>query len=99
MVPRMRVMVPLAAWVLALAVLVGCTQPAATRSVRGVLLEVRAGSIDKLDSFVLRTDAGEELSFTASPDFNRGATHAMSPGHMRQHMALAEHVTVSYRDD
>ena len=40
-----------------------------------------------------------ELSFTTAPDFNKDATHAMSPGHMRQHMALADPVLVTYRQD
>jgi hypothetical protein len=35
----------------------------------------------------------------AAPDFNAGATHVMSPGHMRQHMALGDPVIVTYRVD
>jgi hypothetical protein len=56
-------------------------------------------NIQKVDSFSLRTDAGQELHFVAAPDFNAGAAHAMTPGHMRQHMALAEPVEVTYRED
>ena len=76
-----------------------------TLSVRGVLLDVVSPDIQHVDRFTLRTDAGELLSFVAAPDFNAGAApqggglHAMTPGHMRQHMALADPVLVTYRDD
>ena len=63
-----------------------------------MLLSVESPSIQRVDRFTLRTDDGQELNFTAAPDFNAGASHAMSPGHMRQHMALAEVVTVTYRE-
>jgi hypothetical protein len=88
-----------------LALLVGCSPPGTgalrtqTLSVRGVLLDVVSPGIQQVDRFTLRTDAGQLLSFVAGPDFNAGATHAMTPGHMRQHMALADPVTVTYRDD
>ena len=68
-----------------------------TLTAHGVLIDVESGSIQKVDSFTLRTDAGEDLAFTAAPEFNVGATHVMTPGHMRQHMALGDPVTVSYR--
>jgi len=64
-----------------------------------VLLDVEAPSLQKVDSFTLRTDDGQELHFTAAPDFNQGVSHLMTPGHMRQHMALADPVEVTYRDD
>ena len=80
----------------------GCSTAAApvaeTRTARGVLLSVESPSIQRVDRFTLRTDDGQELDFTVAPDFNAGASHAMSPGHMRQHMALAEVVTVTYRE-
>ncbi len=70
-----------------------------TLSVRGVLLDVVSPDIQHVDRFTLRTDAGQLLSFVAASDFNAGAAHAMTPGHMRQHMALADPVLVTYRDD
>jgi hypothetical protein len=84
-----------------LVVLVGCAAPATaqTRTARGVLLDVVSPSIQKVDSFSLRTDSGQELKFIAAPDFNAGATHVMTPGHMRQHMALADPVIVTYREE
>jgi hypothetical protein len=79
----------------------GCAVPAAaeTHSVQGVLLDVVSPGIQKVDRFTLRTDAGQELTFVAAPNFNEGATHIMTPGHMRQHMALADPVVVTYRDE
>jgi hypothetical protein len=70
-----------------------------TQTARGVLLDVVSPSIQQVDRFTLRTDDGQLLNFVAAPDFNAGATHVMTPGHMRQHMALAEPVLVTYRLD
>jgi hypothetical protein len=63
------------------------------------LLDVVSPSIQQVDSFSLRTDDGRELSFVTAPEFNKGAAHAMTPGHMRQHMALADPVLVTYREE
>ena len=71
---------------------------AQTNTVRGVLLDVVSPSIQKVDSFTLRTDDGQELHFSTTPDFNQGVAHLMTPGHMRQHMALGDPVEVTYRD-
>jgi hypothetical protein len=70
-----------------------------TETARGVLLDVVSPGIQQVDRFTLRTEDGQLLNFVAAPDFNAGATHVMTPGHMRQHMALAEPVLVTYRDD
>lgn len=75
-----------------------CTAPP-TRTVHGVLLSVESPSIQRVERFTLRTDDGQELSFTTTADFNSGASHAMTPGHMRQHMALADGVTITYREE
>ena len=78
----------------------GCSSPAApTKTAHGVLLSVDSPSLQQVNRFTLRTDDGVELNFTAAPDFNQGSAHAMSPGHMRQHMALAEPMTVTYREE
>ena len=78
-----------------------CAAPAAppTRTVRGVLVDVQAASLQQLSEFTLRTDDGQELSFVPAPDFNVGVQHQMTPGHMRQHMALGDPVSVTYRDE
>ena len=72
--------------------------PQATRTARGVLTSVESPSLQRVERFTLRTDDGQELEFTAAPEFNQSAAH-MSPGHMRQHMALAEAMTVTYREE
>jgi len=66
--------------------------------VRGVLVDVQSGGLQQLNSFTIRTDDGQEITFTPASNFNQGATHAMTPGHMREHMALADPVTVTYTD-
>jgi hypothetical protein len=85
---------------LALALALACAAPPVapqTQTARGILLDVVSPGIQQVVSFTLRTDAGEEMKFVAAPDFNAGAAHLMTPGHMRQHMALADPVTVTYR--
>ena len=85
---------------LAAVVLGACSAPAApTKTVHGVLLEVESPSIQRVERFTLRTDDGQEMTFSAAFDFNSGTSHAMTPGHMRQHMALADPVTITYRED
>jgi hypothetical protein len=82
--------------------LAACSAPpssAQTQTVRGVLLDVVSPSIQQVDRFTLRTDDGRELAFVAAPGFNQGASHVMTPGHMRQHMALADAVEVTYRQE
>jgi hypothetical protein len=86
-----------------MALVVACSPPAAPAAqahvARGVLLDVESPSIQKVDSFTMRTDDGQELHFTTAPNFNEGIAHLMTPGHMRQHMALGDPVEVTYRDD
>ncbi|HEV7663895.1 MAG TPA: hypothetical protein VGQ62_10205 [Chloroflexota bacterium] len=84
------------------ALLAACSAPSATaqpQMVRGVLLDVVSPSIQQVDRFTLRADDGRELAFVAAPTFNQGASHVMTPGHMRQHMALADAVEVTYREE
>src|SRR5690349_15776459 len=74
---------------MALAALISAcsTGPATnTQTVRGVLIDVQARGLQQLDSFTIRTDAGQELTFVPAQNFNQGEAHAMTPGHMRQHM-------------
>jgi hypothetical protein len=52
---------------------------------------------DPVDSFSVRDDAGQVWNVRAASDFNAGAAHVMTPGHMRQHMALCDPVTITYR--
>ena len=62
-----------------------------------MLLDVAAPSLQQVDSFTIRTNDGQELHFTVAPNFNQGVAHQMTPGHMRQHMALADPIVVTYR--
>ena len=64
-----------------------------------MLLDVVSPGLQKVDSFTLRTDDGQELQFSTTADFNQGVAHLMTPGHMRQHMALGDPVEVTYRDE
>lgn len=90
----------LAAVVVALLALGGCASEPAERTVRGILLEVRAASLQRLDGFTLRTNDGRELTFRyAGKSEGAEAGHPVSPGHLRQHMALAEPVLVTYREE
>ena len=92
------------AYALVLLLLVGCSAAPAigppgtqTQTARGVLLDVVSPSIRQLDRFTLRADDGQLMTFVADANFNAGAAHMMTPGHMRQHMALADPVIVTYR--
>ena len=80
-----------------------CAAATPTHTLRGVLVDVQSRSLQQLDSFTVRADDGRELTFTPAATFNSGVTsgesHSMTPGHMRQHMALADPITVTYRDD
>ena len=62
------------------------------QTVRGVLVDVAARSLTELRSFEVRTDDGRRLSFRVEGDVG------MTPGHLREHMLLAEPVTVTYRE-
>jgi hypothetical protein len=83
-----------------LLLLAACSAPApAEKTAHGVLVAVDSASLQQVNSFTLRTDDGQELTFAAASNFNQGVAHVMTPGHMRQHMALAEPVTVTYREE
>ena len=93
---------PVFAGAILLGAVVGCNSapaPTPQPTVRGILLEVDAPSLTQLNTFSLRDDTGRIWEFRAAADFNVGATHPMTPGHMRQHMALADAITVTYRAD
>ena len=72
------------------ALLVGCRQDARPTVLRGVIVDVQA-TLVQIGSFMLRTDAGETFEL-----FCQGEV-GISPSHLREHMALAEPVTVTLR--
>ena len=90
------VMMMLIAWVPACGA--GSEQPSATTSngaVRGLIVEVKAGSISELESLVLDGDDGTTWRFEA-----RGQMFAeFSPSHLREHMVQGLPITVSFHRD
>lgn len=70
----------------------GVSREREPQTVRGVLVDVAARSLTELRSFEVRTDDGRRLSFRVEGDVG------MTPGHLREHMLLAEPVTVTYRE-
>jgi hypothetical protein len=69
-----------------------CTRDAGPQVVRGLVVDLRAVSINQLAAFDLRADDGRSLSFAVEGDVG------MTPGHLREHMVLGEPVTVTYRE-
>ncbi len=60
---------------------------------RGVLVDVQILDIGHARSFTLRSSDGRERNFEVDPSVD------MTPGHMREHMAFGEPVSVTYRRD
>ena len=81
------------AWVLAGVLVVGCgladTQP---KKVRGVVTDVAAASITKVQHFDVRSAEGQVVRFRVEGEVG------MTPGHVREHMVRGEPVTVTFRD-
>ncbi len=71
----------------------GCQARAQTEleRVRGVITAVEARSIAQAETVKLRADDGRELTFRVDPSVE------VTPGHLREHMALGEPVLVTYR--
>lgn len=62
----------------------------------GFVVDVKSTSITQVESFTLRTPEGSELVFRVGAlELDGGAFPA---GHLREHMALAQAVTVAYRE-
>ena len=73
---------------------VGCqahAQQGGPERVRGVIVAVEARLVAQAESVTVRTDDGRELVFRVDPAVD------VSPGHLREHMTLAEPVLVTYR--
>lgn len=69
------------------------------KAARGILVQVEGSGLEHVASFRLRLENGDELTFLPAAEFNAGTAHAMSPGHMRQHMAMADPVEVRFRQE
>lgn len=59
--------------------------------VRGVLTAVEAASLTSADRITVRDAQGKIWEFRVAPEVD------VTPGHLRQHMAFGEPVTVYYR--
>ena len=85
-----------AAIVASLAVVLACGGPPSpsedTMTMRGLVVDVRAGSITELEYLAVRDEAGELWEFYA--DGFAGFT----PSHLREHQAFGQPVTVTYRE-
>ncbi len=69
------------------------------RSALGVIIDVQATSLTKIDSFTLRDNEGHTLVFRVAPDAAQDPQEGFFPGHLRTHALAAEQVTVFYRED
>lgn len=71
----------------------GCQSGASVEShrVHGRVIDVQARSIAQAASVTVRADDGRELTFRVDPSVE------VTPGHLREHMALGEPVVVHYR--
>jgi hypothetical protein len=72
----------------------GCrahAQQGGPERVRGLIIAIEARSIAQADAVTVRTDDGRELVFRVDPAVD------VSPGHLREHMTLAEPVVVTYQ--
>lgn len=77
--------------VVAWLVLVGCRQEARPTRYDGLVVEMQAASILQISSFTLRTDDGALIEMIVEGDVGITASH------LREHMALADPVTVTVR--
>ena len=69
------------------------------RAVVGVIVDVQASSLAEVESFTLRTDDGELLTFRLAPEAPRSGEEAFVASHLRSHASLAQRVQVVYREE
>jgi hypothetical protein len=70
--------------------LAGCQAQAGPQQFRGRIVNVQARSIAETETITLRTDDGREVELRVDKAV------AVTPGHLREHMALGDPVAVSY---
>ena len=81
------------------AMLAGCGGGASRAEVRGSLLQVESSSLTRIDRIRLRDAAGTEWVFLVAPDVaGVPGEPPPSPGHLRQHMAAGDEISVTYRE-
>jgi hypothetical protein len=74
-----------------LATLLACQRDTRPTVLHGLIVKVEAASFLLVASLTLRTDAGDLIPMISQGDIG------MTPGHLREHMALGEPVTVTVR--
>jgi hypothetical protein len=72
-------------------ILVACRQESRPARYDGLIVEMQAASILQIASFTLRTDDGALVELVVEGDVG------MTASHLREHMALADPVTVTVR--
>lgn len=60
---------------------------------------MQATSLTAVDSFTLRDNDGETLTFRVAPDAVDDPIEGLFPSHLRTHALAAEQVTVIYREE
>jgi hypothetical protein len=80
-------------WWSALLLVVACRPDTRPTVRQGLIVEMQAASFVRIASFTLRTDDGELIEMTCEGDVG------ITPGHMRDHMALADPVAVTVKYD
>jgi hypothetical protein len=71
--------------------LVACRQEARPTRYNGLVVEMQASSILQISSLTLRTDDGTLVEMIVEGDVG------ITAGHLREHMTLADPVTVTVR--
>jgi hypothetical protein len=89
---------PLGCLALVLAFLAGCGD-GGERSATGVIIDVQASSLTRIESFTLRDNDGDTLVFSVAPDALQDPNEGFFPGHLRTHAVAAEQVKVFYRKE
>lgn len=69
------------------------------RSVVGVIVDVQTASLAEVESFTLRTDDGELLTFRLAPEAPRSGEESFVASHLRSHASLAQRVKILYREE
>ena len=75
----------------ATAMMTGCQRDTRPTILEGVVVNMQAASFLQIGSFTLRTNDGQIVELAVEGDVG------ITPGHMREHMSLAEPVAVTVR--
>jgi hypothetical protein len=87
----------LALCLLLAALLAACGGSGGEHQAVGVIITVDAPSLTVLNSFTLRDQHGQMLTFHIAPDAARDPQEGFVAGHLRSHALAAEKVRVTYR--